>query len=114
MTEAPHHEDDGTPETAALNARSRRLMQVLRDLGVLHIVGNDWAEVQADGALFTSITPVQLDRLMIHLEDLRDRAEPILFQPVQGQYTLDLDPVVGPTSVKLEPAGHLIRSVQCG
>ena len=113
MSWTPHEHHDEATDAGPMGARRRRLDRVLRDLGLTSILGDDWAEVHERGAEFASISGGQLDRLMTHLEDLRDNTEPTPTWRLPGQYTLDLDPVAGPTPMTLEPVGHLNRSARC-
>lgn len=93
--------------------RQRRLDLVLGDLGLLDLVGREWAHVTDDGALFAPLSERQVDRLLRRLEEILDATEPVPSSPGAGQFTLDLDPVPGPVPVAREAGPHLDRNPTC-
>ena len=93
--------------------RQRRFDLLLGDLGLLTLVGREWAHVTEAGALFAPLSERQVDHVMRRLEEILEALEPESASPGAGQFILDIDPVPGPVPVAREAGSHLNRSPAC-
>jgi hypothetical protein len=79
-----------------LQPRLRRFQRALADLGLLDIVGTEFATIEANGFGFGEVTDRQFDRLVCSLEDLARGVIADAPQLSRAQIALDFDAVRPP------------------